>query len=111
MKKFIEWTEGNVSRGRKVVLFMTIIMFLIITGFIFTIPVVLNTPVPGGVTTLYVTFVGLMTAVYGFYTGTSSEKSNLLEEEATKYMIDRFKQENKERNKDLENMRNNKDQR
>ncbi len=90
-KTFIEWTEGEVSRGRKVVLFSTVGVFLSITLVLFTgaiSGVVLST----GTTTLYVTLVGLMAAIYGFYTGTNakSDSSLTVVDKASEIMIEKL---------------------
>lgn len=86
-KDFIEWTEGDPARGRKVVLFSTVIAFLIITVFLFAYPVIVNTPVVQGIDMLYFALVGLMASIYGFYTGTSSDKSNKVADKAADIMI------------------------
>ena len=90
-RNFIEWTEGDISRGRKTVLFSTIAVFLIITATLFGAGV-------GGVTmsanieTLYLTLVGLIASIYGFYTGTSSEKSGKLADKAADIMLKKMEE-------------------
>ena len=81
MKKIIEWAELNPTRGRKIVLFSTVSVFLITTIILFGVAIYGHTMSPT-ITTLYVTFVGLMSAIYGFYTGTSSDKSGKLADKA-----------------------------
>ncbi len=90
MKKFIEWTEKNISRSRKVVLFTSISVFLFITLIIF-VSAVFGVTMSESITTLYITFVGLMSAIYGFFTGTSSDKSKELSDKATDIMIQKLK--------------------
>jgi hypothetical protein len=91
MKGLIEWTEGEVSRGRKVVLFSTILVFLLITiglfgGAIYGLS--MSDMVPG----LYVTLVTLMIAIYGFYTGTASDKSAKLADKAADIMLKKLEE-------------------
>jgi hypothetical protein len=86
MKKFMEWLEGDISRGRRVVLMSTILVFLLITIGIFGAAawgVKMSTMIPS----LYVTLVGLIAAIYGFYTGTSSDKSAKLADKAADIML------------------------
>ena len=90
MKGFIEWTEGNISRARKVVLMSTVIVFLLITIGVFSGAIWGLTMAPV-LQSLYVTLVTLMIAVYGFYTGTSSEKSSKLADTAADMMLEKFK--------------------
>jgi len=89
MKKFIEWTESEKSRARKVVLFASIGVFLFITIVIFGAAVYGVTMAPN-ITTLYITFVGLMSAIYGFFTGTSSDKSGALADKAADIMMNKL---------------------
>ena len=86
---FIEWTEGNTSRGRKVVLFSTIGVFLAITLALFGAGIY-GLTMSASITTLYVTLVGLMAAIYGFYTGTSSDKTAKLADKAAEIMLARM---------------------
>ena len=90
LKNFIEWAEKDISRGRKVVLLSTIFVFLLITLVLFTVAA-FGIEMSTITVTLYVTFVGLVSVVYGFYTGTSSDKSNKLADQAADIMMDKLK--------------------
>jgi len=90
-KKFIEWTEGDIARGRKVVLFSTVIVFLIITVTLFA-AAVYGLKMAAITTSLYVTLVGLMAAIYSFYTSTSSDKSSKLADQAADVMMKKLKE-------------------
>jgi len=72
-KRLIEWTEGEVSRGRKLVLFSTVFVFLFITVCLFTFAM-LGFVMADITKSLYFSFLGLIGTVYAFYTGTSSKK-------------------------------------
>lgn len=89
-KKFIEWTEGDKARGRKVVLFSTITTFLLITVGLFT-SAMLGVVISDAVVTLYITLVGLLSVVYGFYTGTSSDKSEAVANKAADIMLEKMR--------------------
>jgi positive regulator of sigma E activity len=90
-KSFIEWTEGDISRGRKVVLFSTVFIFLLITLGLF-VSAIWGFKMATITTSLYVTLVGLMAAIYGFYTSTSSDKSNKLADQAADVMMKKLKE-------------------
>jgi hypothetical protein len=90
MRDFIEWLEGDIARGRKVVLMSTIFVFLLITLGIFGAGIYgleMSSALPG----LYVTLVTLIMGIYGFYTGTSSDKSTKLADKAEDIMIEKLK--------------------
>jgi hypothetical protein len=89
LKEFIEWTEKEKSRARKVVLFASIGVFLAVTIAIFG-AAVYGVVMSDIITTLYITFVGLMSAIYGFFTGTSSDKSIDLADKAADIMIEKL---------------------
>jgi len=90
VKKLIEWTEADSSRGRKVVLFSTVFVFLFITIALFG-AAIWGVKIASMMPSLYVTLVGLMAAVYGFYTSTSSDKSSKLADMAAESMMDKIK--------------------
>lgn len=91
MKKLIEWTEANPSRGRKVVLFSTVFVFLFVTVGIFGVAA-FGIAMSAVIETFYITFVGLMVAIYGFYTGTSSDKSTALADKAADLMMKKLEE-------------------
>lgn len=91
-RKIIEWTEGDALRARKFVLFMTVFVFLLITISVFGAGLY-GLPINEAITTLYITLVGLMVSIYGFYTGTnaSSDSSNPVIDKATDLIMDKLK--------------------
>ena len=84
--RFIEWSEADPARGRKVVLFSTVFVFLLVTIALFA-AAMWGLKMSAVVTSLYMTFVGLMAAIYGFYTGTSSDKAAKLADKASDIML------------------------
>jgi len=74
LKEFVEWTEGDRARGRKVVLFSTVIVFLVSTFMIIIAGMFFEAKVQI-IESIYYSFTGLMAIIYGFYTGTSSDKA------------------------------------
>jgi len=74
MKKFIEWLEGNVSRGRKVMLISAIVSNIIITYIILLLLAfgINITPFLG----FYTAFLGLGLGAIGFYTGTAPKSKD-----------------------------------
>jgi len=85
-RSFIEWTEKDKSRGRKVVLFLTVFVFLLITIGVF-VAAIYGVKMATAITSLYVTLVGLMVSIYGFYTGTSSDKSEEVADKAADILM------------------------
>ena len=77
MKKLIEWTEAEVSRGRKLMLFSTIIIFLLVT--IADMVLVAIGKEMGGFLGYYYSFATVAAVAIGFYTGTTAKKANLKE--------------------------------
>jgi len=94
MKKLIEWTESDPSRGRKIVLFSSVYVFLFITVAIFT-GAMWGLQFSPDTTTFYITLVGLMASIYGFYTGTSSDKSSKLADKAADIMMKKLQEVDK----------------
>lgn len=86
MKKFIEWLELNPSRTRKVVLLSTIFVFLTITIAIFGVTV-FGVTLPATIITLFGTLSAFMVGIYGFFTGTSSDKTQELADKAADIML------------------------
>lgn len=71
LKQFIEWMEGDATRGRKVALMSTTAVFLILTITTFVVAyfgIVIHT----NLVTIYITFSGLMGTVFAFYTSTKA---------------------------------------
>ncbi|MBW9220866.1 hypothetical protein KKP91_01455 [Methanothermococcus sp. SCGC AD-155-M21] len=94
-KNFIEWLEGDVARGRKVVLISTVFVYLLITISIFTYGMIEPSKLTDKMTTLFMGFTGLMVSIYGFYTGTSSEKSSKLADKAADVLLEKLNKINK----------------
>jgi hypothetical protein len=73
-KKFIEWSEGDINRGRKAVLFSTILMFILITLGVFG-RLIAGYELPQDGTSMFGILVGFMVGIYGFYTGTRPSRA------------------------------------
>lgn len=87
-KRLIEWTEIDISRGRKVVMFATVFVYLIIMIAIVLLGFVAPDRITDGLVQIFGIMTGLMATVYGFYTGTSSAKDL--------YYINKFKNMNRD---------------
>lgn len=87
MKKLIEWLEGDPARGRKFVLIITVFVFLFVTIGIVAYGMIDPTKLSEKLTTVYMIFTGLMASIYGFYTGTSADKSSKLADKAADLMM------------------------
>lgn len=70
-RHFVEWAEGDLSRGRKVALFSVIFMSLFLTFFVFMACILIG-PKDwcDAFFPYYVTFISLAGVAVGFYTGT-----------------------------------------
>ena len=77
MKKLIEWAEAEVARGRKLMLFSTIITFLMVTVAVMVL--VAMGKEMGGFLGYYYTFATVAGVAIGFYTGTTAKSANLKE--------------------------------
>jgi len=86
IKNFIEWTEGNISRGRKIVLFSTVFVYLFIVVILFISGLIWPTIITTSITNIFGIVTGLMASIYAFYTSTSSDKSSKLADKATNYI-------------------------
>ena len=71
LKKFIEWMEGDASRGRKVALMSTTVVFLLLTIVTFIVAYC-GIVIQANLVTVYITFSGLMGTVFAFYTSTKA---------------------------------------
>ena len=89
MKKFIEWLEKDSARTRKVVLLMTVVVFLVITICVFVAPL-FGLVIQPNMVTLYGTLAAFMVGIYGFFTGTSSDKSTELADKAADIMMSKL---------------------
>ncbi len=75
MKKLIEWAEKDVLRARKLMLFSTIFVYLLITmSAMVLIACGINLE---GFETIYYSFSTVAAVAIGFYTGTSAKSVNV----------------------------------
>lgn len=91
-KKFIEWSEGNISRGRKIVLFSTVFVYLFIVLLLFISGLIWSTIITTQIVNIFMIITGLMASIYAFYTGTSSDKSSKLADKAADIMMKKLNQ-------------------
>ena len=91
-RNFIEWIEKDKARGRKVVLIITVFMYLFITVGIFAYGMIDPTKLSDKLDTLYMIFTGLMASIYAFYTGTSTDKSNAVANKASELLLNKLDQ-------------------
>jgi len=91
IRSFIEWTEGDVARGRKVVLLTTVFTYLAVTTVLFMYSLYIGS-IDSSLINLYTIFTGLIFVIYGFYTGTSSDKSSKVADKASKIILDKLKE-------------------
>jgi len=88
--KFIEWSEGNVTRGRKVVLFSTVFVYLLVVLLLFISGLIWPTIITPAITNIFMIVTGLMASIYAFYTSTSSDKSSKLADKAADIMMSKL---------------------
>ena len=91
LKKLIEWTEGDVARGRKLVLIGTIFFYLLITGTLFIYGMYIGL-IDNSLINLFTVFTGLVFTIYGFYTGTSADKSTKIADQAADIILTKMKE-------------------
>ena len=89
MDKIFLWLEKDPARTRKVVLIGTIVVFLIITTAIFGASI-FGVVLSDQITALYGTLVALIVGIYGFFTGTSSDKTAKLADKAADLLIEKL---------------------
>ena len=94
MKKFFNWLEDDVTRGRRVVLLGTIFVYITITIVLFVAPLVSEFTLKDNMISLYMVFTGLTVSVYGFYTGTSSDKSSDIADKAADLLMTKMDEYN-----------------
>lgn len=90
MKKFYMWLESDVARPRKVVLLSAILMFMIITFGVF-VPPMFGLEVVERLPELYGILTAFIVGIYGFFTGTSSDKSSELADLAADKLMGKLK--------------------
>lgn len=76
MKKLIEWAELEISRGRKLMLFSIIFVFMLLTIGIFLVFVLGFGAYLTGFYTYYTTYSVVAGTAIGFYTSTKSTKGD-----------------------------------
>ena len=86
MKGIIEWLELDVGRTRKVVLISTVIVFLFVTIALF-VSGLFGVIIQEALIALFGTFTAFMVGIYGFFTGTSSDKTAKLADKAADILI------------------------
>jgi hypothetical protein len=78
MKKLIEWAEAEVTRARKLMLFSTIFVYLIIT-FAVLILYAIGKPLTG-FEAYYFSFSSVAAVAIAFYTGTTAKNPSIKNE-------------------------------
>ena len=86
MKGIMEWLEADPGRTRKVVLISTIIIFLLITITLF-VSGLFGVIIQESLIALFGTFTAFMVGIYGFFTGTSSDKTAKLADKAADILM------------------------
>jgi len=89
MEKFIEWLEKDPARTRKVVLLSTVFVFLIITVLLFGVSF-FGIAIQNNIVTIFGTLAAFMVGIYGFFTGTSSDKTAKLADKAADIMMEKL---------------------
>ena len=89
MEKFIEWLEKDSARTRKVVLLSTVFVFLIITVLLFGVSF-FGIAIQNNIVTIFGTLSAFMVGIYGFFTGTSSDKTAKLADKAADIMMEKL---------------------
>lgn len=89
MKTFILWLEQKTTRPRLVVLLSTIFTFISITIILF-LCALSGIALTSQIISLYMSLTGLVAGVYGFFTGTSSDKSSAVADKAADIMMDKL---------------------
>ena len=79
------------SRGRKIVLFSTVFIYLLITAGLFIFAMYMGV-IDSSLINLYTILTGLILSVYGFYTGTASDGSKRLADKSAKIILDKMKE-------------------
>ena len=88
--RFVEWSEKDISRGRKVVMFSTVLVYLFVVLVIVIIGLIWPDKITSQLVNIFMIFSGLMASVYAFYTGTSADKSSKLAEKAAEIMTNKI---------------------
>ncbi len=96
--KFINWLEEDPARTRKVVLLSTVFVFLVITISVFTASF-FGVIIQPSIVTIFGTLAAFMVGIYGFFTGTSSDKSAALADKAADIMMGNLKKIDKKETK------------
>ena len=94
MKNFIEWLEKEASRTRKVVLLSTVFVFLLVTVSLFG-TIFFGIVLQESIVALFGTLAAFMVGIYGFFTGTSSNKTAELADKAADILMKNLDKVNK----------------
>ena len=89
MKTLIEWLEKDKARTRKFVLLLSIFVYLLTTVLLF-VCAVSGLELSSQIVSLFTIFTGLLATVYGFFTGTSSDKSTLVADKAADILLSKM---------------------
>ncbi len=89
-KHFIEWTEEDPARGRKVVLLSSVFVYLLIVLIVFIVGLSYPVAITTSIIQLFGTLTTLMAVVFGFYTTTSADKSIKLDDEAADILMNKL---------------------
>lgn len=71
LKSFIEWLEGDITRGRKVALMSTIFVFLFLTILTFIVSF-FGIVLAENLISVYIALTTLMGTIFAFYTSTKA---------------------------------------
>ena len=86
MNKFFEWLEKDPARTRKVVLLLTVAIFLLITISVFGASFY-GVVIQDSIVAIFGTLSAFMVGIYGFFTGTSSDKTAKLADKAADILM------------------------
>jgi len=86
-RNFVEWTEGDISRGRKVVLLSTIGVYLVLMVTVVISGLIWPALITPNMIQIFGIVTSLMFGIYGFYTGTSSDKTKKLADKAADILL------------------------
>ena len=94
-KRLIEWSEKDIGRSRKIVLFSTIIFFFIVTFVLIVVSFIVKPEQMAPAIQIFWSLAGLMAIIYGFFTGTSSDKSGALVDKAVNKLTEKLRLDTK----------------
>jgi len=86
MKSLIVWLEQDKARTRKFILVLTVFSYILVTVALFSCALG-GVEMTSQIVNLFTIFTGLMATVYGFFTGTSSDKTKEVADKAADIML------------------------